>query len=921
MFFYLICMSLLFSIPGYPRPESQANYQIKASLDTDSSIINSSIEIEFINGTNLAVDTMWLHLYPNAYSDENTAFAIDLEQQGCFSFRRAKEEDRGRIELADWYLNGDSIDVIIDETLGYIVLDTPLTPGDTVCLSGHFAVKVPKFWSRMGHSGDTYEITQWYPKMCVLDEDGWFLSRYHASGEFYSDYGNYEVFIDVPADFITAATGAVITTEYTSDSLRRTDHWLAENVHDFAWCTSPDYIVKSHQFIYSSCNDTVSVHLVMLDDSEAHWKSIPSAVDSTLAYFGEWYMPYPYKDLWVVEPAPGSSGGMEYPQFVFAIENIQFTRFLEMVTIHEIGHQWFYGILGNNETEEAWLDEGMNTFSELRYMERNHGFLGNISTTPDWLLSISDRDLQALSYLSSVNGDDVMPVISTATDAADGSYNMGYTYYTKPALFLSMLQLQLGEQLFDEVMRTYFERFAFHHPKTEDFQVIVEELSGRSWEIEFDFWLTDTGSADIRLSSFHTDGEMSSALISCDLPHEMRVPVLFASHSDSLIVYTVLEPNSDEEIIVVAPGNWDYAVADPYMRIPDYAPWNNRAPISFELKPFLPVPKPDINSVWVLPYAGYADQSWQAKAIILSTPLPLEIGGPYTFTSHLSIPFKQSSLGSWGISLAVPVARRYRELTKLTTRFSSGFGINRLSSIVSWKRNGVLAIDPGYSVYAGIEFFNVSDSSVYGESNVETGSNFEFQNGMQYRKRVFNRTVEVEGFVFADPGLIGSSYGGLDINLELSQRFGDFLSSASRLNFSGRLGDVPTERRVRPGGGLFSNSIMDAFLPPDGTLSPSEHYFVRTGPALPGYWNSSLRGKAGFSVEQRFMNTDGSIGIFAGTGWVGDSYEDLLESSLISNAGLFVNLYLLEAVFPLWVSDPEPNEKPFSFRWRLEICL
>jgi len=920
MLFFTVCLSLLFSTPGYPGLESQANYLIDASLDIDSSIINATIEIQFINGTDISVDTLWLRLYPNAYANANTAFATDLEEHGSFTFRRSEEEDRGRIELVDWSLDGTLIDVIVDETLGYIVLDSPVTPGDTVCLAGEFLVKVPKFWSRMGHSEDTYEITQWYPKMCVLDEDGWFLSRYHASGEFYSDYGNYQVSIDVPADFLTAATGTVMNTEQSTDSLRRTDFYLAENVHDFAWCTSPDYIIESHQFICPDCDDTVNVHIVMLDDSEDHWETIPAAVDSTLAYFGEWYMPYPYNDLWVVEPAPGSSGGMEYPQFVFASDDMSFTRLLEMVTIHEVGHQWFYGILGNNETEEAWLDEGMNTFSELRYMERNHGFAGNMTTTPDWLLSISDRDLQALSYSSAVYAD-ITPVISTATAAGNGSYNMGYTYYTKPALFLSMLQLQLGEELFDEIMTVYFDRFAFHHPKTEDFQAIVEELSGQSWETEFNFWLRDTGSADIRLSSFQAEAEISSVSISCDIPHEMLVPVLFVSNSDSLIVTTVLQADSDEEVIVVAPGYWDYAVADPFMCIPDYAPWNNRVPISFELKPFLPVPRPDRNSIWVLPYAGYADNSWQAKAMFLVTPLPVEIGGPYTFTSYFSIPFKESSLGSTAMSLTVPIFRTYREQTTLTTRFSSGFGINRMSSTVRWKKNGILAIDPRYSVYAGVELFNVSDNFVYGENDVEIGSNFEIQNRLHYRKRVFNQTVEAESFMFADPGLTGSPYGGIDIDLNVSLRFDDFLSSASRFNFSGRLGDVPLERRVRPGGGLFSNSVMEAFLSPDGELSPSEHYFVRTGPALPGYWNSSLRGKAGFSVEQRLMNTSRTFGIFAGTGWVGNSYEDLMVNSLISNAGVFLNLFLVEAIFPLWVSDPEVGEDPFAFRWRLEICL
>ena len=220
----------LLSIPGYPGAESSADYAIEVYLSPDSSTIQGSLDITFTSGVHFPVDTLWLHLYPNAYSDPTTAFGQDLDAQGSFGFRRSSESDRGWIDLSNWTMNGEPVTIHEDGTLGWIVLQSPLPGGESVSLSGEFAVKVPKFWSRMGQHGDTYQITQWYPKMCVLDTQGWHRSRYHAAGEFYSDYGNYSVVIDVPSDFITAATGRVLETEFNPDSTRRIDHWTAEGV-------------------------------------------------------------------------------------------------------------------------------------------------------------------------------------------------------------------------------------------------------------------------------------------------------------------------------------------------------------------------------------------------------------------------------------------------------------------------------------------------------------------------------------------------------------------------------------------------------------------------------------------------------------------------------------------------------------------
>jgi hypothetical protein len=907
---------------GYPGPESRADYDMNVSLQTDSNMIHGSVEIVFTNGVEFPVDTLWLHLYPNAYRDHTTAFGQDLEAVGRYGFRASPESEKGWIDLSDWSADGEAVVPSVDGSLAFIPLADPLQPGESILLFGDFDVHVPKFWSRMGHLGDTYQITQWYPKMCVLDENGWHRARYHWRGEFYSDYGNYSITLDVPGEFITAATGCVESTSFSEDSLRRTEVWTAENVHDFVWAASPDYTVREHTYVYpeslGSCS--VSVHLVLLDDSDDHWDEVPAVIDSTLLYYGEWYTPYPYEDLWVVEPVVVSAGGMEYPQFVFSVPDFPFLRILEMVTMHEIGHQWFYGMLGNDEVEEAWLDEGMNTFSELRYMQRRHGFSGNMSRTPDWILELSDQDMSLMTYVTGTLAGEEVPVLSNATEAGDGSHPTGFTYYAKPALFMRMLQRQMGEEDFNQVMSIYFERFMFHHPHTDDFQAIVEEVTGKSWDEEFNFWLRGTANADVLIKNVTFNADSTTAIVAGDIPHELELDLLFLSGEDSLITKATLTPGLSDTVTVS--GNWSTAVIDPFLCMPDRAPWNNASPPLGQLKPmFLPIPRPTHHSLWVLPFPSYADHSWRADIICMSSTIPSYMGGPYTWTAFASIPFKSESYSAWGASFHMPLYREYRRSIYMSSGISRGYGIGRASLGADYLRSGRVATDPHYRISLDMDLFCVEDTTVYGALNVEEGNAFEFTTCIAAVDRNYRLSWNGALSILASPEWNNEAYARIDGRIELTGRlWGDYLAR-TRI-YAGRIaGDAPVQRFLRPGGGLFAEGIMGAFVPPSGSLSPLEHYFVRSGPALPGYWNSTLRGRAAFSIEQRLPlpSLFIPVEIFGGAGWLGDSFGDFSGDDILLNAGIAVRIAMLEAIFPIWVSDPEGDDSEWEFRWRIGL--
>ena len=907
---------------GFPTSESRADYFMNVRLEPDSNMIIGTSEIQFTNGVDFPVDTLWLHLYPNAYRDCQTAFGRDLEAVGRYGFRASTESEKGWINLSGWSLNGDSIDIEVDGTLGYISLESPLMPGDTALLQGNFSVHVPGFWSRMGHLGETYQITQWYPKMCVLDNSGWHRARYRWKGEFYSDYGDYTVKLDVPAEFVTAATGATESISFREDSLRRTEAWKAYNVHDFVWSASPDYTVREHTFIYPENlgGDSVNVHLVLLDDDENHWVDVPAIIDSTLMYYGEWYVPYPYDDLWVVEPAVLMAGGMEYPQFVFSGADIPMTRALEMVTAHEIGHQWFYGMLGNNEVDEAWLDEGMNTFSELRYMQRRRGFSGNMSKTPDWFLEISDQDMNLLTYSAGTSTGEEVPVLSDATSAGDGSFSYGFTYYSKPAFFLRMLQRQVGDDDFDRIMALYFSRFMYHHPHTDDFQSIVEEVTGRSWEKEFNFWLRETASADVSVSFFEQTGDSTTAVISGNIPHEVTLDLLFLSGSDSLLCEFTMFPETDDTVTV--PGCWSTVIADPFFCMPDSAPWNNALPALSQIKPMLlPYPRPSYRSLWVLPFPSYGAGSWRGEILCMSAAIPSYMGGPYTWTAHASIPFESGSYSAWSTFYQAPLFRKYRRSLYISLGVKRGFGIGSASLGADYLVGGRVATDSHYRLSCKADLFSIEDTTVYGGSNVEEGRGFELTGTFSVIDRNYGISWEGSLKSLASPGWNGGPYARIEGEFDITSRITGNYLAGTRIYVGRITGDNPGHILLRPGGGLFGGGITGAFLPPDGLLSPQEHYYIRSGPALPGYWNSTLRGRAALSIEQRLPVPFPlfPVEIFGNTGWIADGFQEFSEDTFLADAGIAVRIAMFEILFPVWVSDPVEGEANWKLRWRIGL--
>ena len=397
-----------------------------------------------------------------------------------------------------------------DRTLMQLRLSEPLLPGEQITLHLQFEVELPFAFARMGYVGDDFVMAgQWFPKLAAYEregsrdrnEEGWNLHQYHGNSEFYADFGIYNVRIQVPSDYIVAATGFPIKKAVVTDQTK-TYHFYADDVHDFAWAASPHFVYFEEPF---STPDVPGVKIKLyLDPKHAHLKErYFYAAKRSLARFGEWYGSYPYSTLSIVVPPEGGSGagGMEYPTLItaWAADEDDPSFELERVLVHEIGHQYFYGMVASNEFEEAWLDEGFTSYAEDKLMRLEYGLVTNLALEASYMTSPAALQLFSWHY--------------------DSHSHYADNVYIRGKLVLQDIERLISTKTMDRVMRAYFQRWKFKHPTTRDFQKVLEQQTGRSWETYFNDFVYGGLMADYAVDAIHVDAIEHKGSAAYEVPY------------------------------------------------------------------------------------------------------------------------------------------------------------------------------------------------------------------------------------------------------------------------------------------------------------------------------------------------------------------------------------------------------------------
>jgi len=479
-----------------PYWQQQVNYTISVSLNDTEHTLDGFETMEYINNSPDTLRFIWIHLWMNAYKNDRTAFTKQQLENGSTQFYFSNEEDKGYVNRLAFKVNG-SIAVKEDHPqhpdIIKLLLPSPLLPGQSCKIETPFHVKLPYNFSRGGHVGQSYQITQWYPKAAVYDRKGWHEMPYVDQGEFYSDFGNYEVTITSPADYMLAATGDTLNryvkagvevpgvlpghrvpTPLNTNVVTKTVIYQQNNVIDFAWFADKQFVVKSDTLALPSGRVIkIAAYSLPSKDKADTWKDALKYIRKSVLLRSNLIGEYPYNTVSVVQGKMKFAGGMEYPTITI-LSGVDDEKDLENVIDHEVGHNWFYGILASNEREHPWMDEGMNTYYEsFRYTPEPAVPVVKKKGEPDFFEKRIPGDISdfLLRWAASEKKD--QPVETPSEKFSMVNYQT--SAYYKASKWMQWLEKDLGKERFDGCMKEYYSQWKFKHPYPEDFRNILDK--------------------------------------------------------------------------------------------------------------------------------------------------------------------------------------------------------------------------------------------------------------------------------------------------------------------------------------------------------------------------------------------------------------------------------------------------------------
>jgi len=574
--------------------QQRVDYRIEVRLDDDRHQLRGRLALDYHNRSPHALDTLWMHLWANAYSGRGTAFDRQKRQlEGSTRFHFSRPEERGGYSAlafavdgqpAEWGFHPDHPDI------AWVRLPKPLGPGTSCTLRTPFTLQIPASFSRLGRVGESYQLTQWYPKPAVYDRNGWHIMPYLDAGEFYSEFGAFEVRITLPANYVVAATGelqeeaeqaflqkkARETRRYfverdgeladawvyepfppSADSLK-TLTFRAERVHDFAWFADKRFKLVQDSVRLPS-GRMVQTRVFFTRTEEALWADAIEYVNRAVAYLSRTVGEYSWPHGTAVQSALSAGAGMEYPM-ITVIGLSGDARSLDEVIEHELGHNWFYGILASNERDHPWMDEGINTYYEQRYMDSLYGNSG--LELPAVLGGAPGLDLGELSYLYQARQGLDQSVGLPSRELSLVNYYLNA--YDRPGKALAYLEAVLGRDGFDAAMQAYYRRWQFRHPAPGDLRSVLETETGRDLSWLFDGILNSHRRLDYALTRVRREDNRIALRIRNT--GGINGPVLLSGWNEDTMTYAEVLPGFSgyqDKVVDLQENEVDYFQLDP----------------------------------------------------------------------------------------------------------------------------------------------------------------------------------------------------------------------------------------------------------------------------------------------------------------------------------------------------------------------
>jgi hypothetical protein len=568
--------------------QQEVNYKISVQLDDEKHQLTGKVDIAYHNNAPNSLDTLYFHLWPNAYRDNQTAYARQLLRRGEGAFLFAEENQRGHISAIDFTINGEKVDWKLmpdDPDIALLVLSEAIKPGELVQISTPFQVQIPYCFSRLGHVRQAYQITQWYPKPAVYDRDGWHPMPYLDMGEFYSEFGTFDVEITLPDNYVVGATGVLQTPSEQaflaqkvaetntylanldkeaepdlsippSSKTYKTIRYTAEKVHDFAWFADKRFMVQKDT-VQLDDGSLVDTWALFNQQQQQYWKDAISFIKRSLRFYSTHVGNYPYPQATAVYSALGAGGGMEYPM-ITNCGGVGSSRSLDELIAHELGHNWFYGILASNERDHAWMDEGLNSYYDHKYSKTyyNKPSIG----LPNYFSRKTNMSFNRMAYLYQARRNKEQAPDTPSDEFSEINYFLGA--YEKPAQILHYLFQYVGPTDFDRAMQAYYQEWKFKHPQPDDFIAVLERELGESLDWLYQGLILDNARQDYGIQSVkEVDGQI---LVVVKNKGEVPGPFLLGAFKDSIQWYQIwVEGFEGEKQISIPANNYTTIEIDP----------------------------------------------------------------------------------------------------------------------------------------------------------------------------------------------------------------------------------------------------------------------------------------------------------------------------------------------------------------------
>jgi len=603
----LVCTMIFGMFPNvfsHPYFQQKTAYTIAVKLNDRTHELSAFETVDYTNNSPDTLQFVYFHLWPNGYSNNSTDLAKQLFTSKGKERLFNDAALRGYIDSLDFKVDRQQVhwELLPNQPdICRIALNKPLYPGATITFSTPFHVRIPKgVTSRLGHIGESYQISQWYPKPAVYDRTGWHQMPYLDQGEFYSEFGSFDVRITLPNNYIVGATGdlqdkqelamldkrAADTTWIPgskketvvfppSSAHLKTIRYKGNNIHDFAWFADKRFHVLKSSVILPKSGKQVTTWIMFTNQQADLWKNAIPYINNAILDFSSWIGDYPYNSFTAVQSALNAGLGMEYPG-ITVIGLTKDAYSLDKVIAHEAAHNWFYGALATNERRYPFLDEGMTTSYEVRYLTSRY---------PDkklWENYLSKEKQAKFFHVDKIPMERMMeyewlipartnleqPANLASTDYTEMNYTL--IPYNKAAISFNYLRSYLGDALFDTIIHDYYQQWKFKHPQPDDLRQMFESRTDKDLAWFFDDLLGTTERLDYKMVRIdkgklliRNAGELASPLLITGLIN------------DSITYKQWVDGFKGEKWIELPTGNYTEFKIDPDHVMPEVDRFNN----------------------------------------------------------------------------------------------------------------------------------------------------------------------------------------------------------------------------------------------------------------------------------------------------------------------------------------------------------